>query len=86
MMLEEFNGIIEETIFIFIEYVMNVDACAKLELQFLYKIHLVFRITFEIQLLEMLIIIFMLSSLESWITLSMFSHFKVGTPSVTPTV
>jgi hypothetical protein len=31
MLLEEFK-VIMETIFIFIEYVMNVDACAELEL------------------------------------------------------
>lgn len=60
--------VIMETILIFIKYVMNVNACAKLESPVLYKIQLVFRITFEIQLLEMLITIFMLSSLESWIT------------------
>lgn len=58
-----------ETILIFIKYVMNVDACAKLESPILYKIHLVFRISFKTQLLEMLITVFMSSSLESWITL-----------------
>lgn len=53
-----------EIIVIFIEYVMKGDTFGKCISLVLYKIHLVCRITFKMYLLDMLITMLVLSSLQ----------------------